>query len=195
MTSIATSVLSRSGLSGHREPGRNRCFIHSGVERTDILCYVSWNWMPTPLILLRVEARSFLMGLFRTVHMVRPCERCGLDRPLSVQFKTGFDNLQEYRLGQIVNPDENLQPGKRYPAAGWRYCGPCAELWCAAASRAWLESVCEFARMGRLRVRDKMSGAELSPEEIARQAGTLGQAYRVNPTRLPGSQVQALKAP
>ncbi len=57
------------------------------------------------------------MGLFRTVHLTRPCERCGREHPDFVQFKTDNDRLEEYGLGQIVPPDDALQPGRRWSGA------------------------------------------------------------------------------
>ena len=68
------------------------------------------------------------MGMFRTIRVELPCDRCGRQRPAVVQFKTGCDAMEEYVNGQIVPADDDIAIVTTWPASVDRYCDACGRL-------------------------------------------------------------------
>jgi hypothetical protein len=117
------------------------------------------------------------MGMFRTVRLTRPCERCGRDNRQSLQFKTDLDDMQEYRLGEVAVTDHGLKPGERYEGITVRYCGPCMEEWSRAASRAWFEAVTDMVRDGKVEVREKGGMLKLTVDDLQSRAIAAGRVF------------------
>jgi hypothetical protein len=69
------------------------------------------------------------MGMFRSVMVERTCEHCGESQPFEIQFKTGLDSCETYRLGELVAPDEGLRENQTYKGCADRYCESCIHEW------------------------------------------------------------------
>lgn len=108
------------------------------------------------------------MGLYRTIRFRRACERCDREVSQDLQFKTDCDYQQEYRLGQIVTPDDVFHRGGRYRGIVSRYCGPCTRDWSLAANSAWVEIVTEALDQGKLEVWRRDGSAPLTAEDLRR---------------------------
>lgn len=114
------------------------------------------------------------MGLYRTLFADLPCTACGVSRQAQVQFRTGQDNLEEYKAGDSVAAEDlPFQQGRKYEASADRYCQNCANTRKAAEITAFFSTLAEFVEGGRLKlVKGLMFKTGLSPEKL-RQMGTL----------------------
>jgi hypothetical protein len=106
------------------------------------------------------------MGMFRSVLVERTCERCSESEPFEIQFKTGFDSCETYKLGELVASDEGLHAGQTYKGCIDRYCDNCILEWGVCRRSAMLESLAQLVEAEWLRVREKGGEQWLSVWEL-----------------------------
>lgn len=87
------------------------------------------------------------MGTFRILSATLSCLRCGADRPVEVQFKTGDDGaMPEYQVGDVaadVEPDV-------YDGIADAYCAPCMSRWIVDEKQVWFGLLSEEIAAGHL---------------------------------------------
>src|SRR5262245_44022741 len=84
-----------------------------------------------------------------------------------VQFKTGQDWQEEYRLGERA---EDLSPESVYKGILERFCRDCMRDFCREKNKAVGQVVAEFITAGQLVLREKHSAIALTAEEVTKRA-------------------------
>jgi len=106
------------------------------------------------------------MGMFRSVLVERTCEHCGESKTFEIQFKTGFDSCETYKLGELVAPDEGLHADQTYKGCIDRFCDSCIREWAVDRQSAMRESMAQLVEANWLQVRNKGSEHWLSAGEL-----------------------------
>jgi hypothetical protein len=87
------------------------------------------------------------MDTFRILSTTLSCLRCGADRRVDVQFKTGDDGaMPEYQVGDVV---ADVDPDV-YEGITDAYCAPCMSRWIVDEKRVWFELMSEEISAGHL---------------------------------------------
>lgn len=103
------------------------------------------------------------MGVYRSILLDLPCERCGVVRQEEAQFKTDDDWCQVYRPGDAV-PD--LRAGASFEACVDYYCRACHRDLVLAGSAAEHDVLARWIETGLLLLREDDSAQPLTPEFV-----------------------------
>lgn len=103
------------------------------------------------------------MGVYRSILLELPCERCGVVRKEEAQFKTDDDWCQVYRPGDAV-PD--LAPGASFEACVDYYCRTCQRDLVLARSAVEHDVLARWIEAGVLLLRKAASAQPLTPEFV-----------------------------
>lgn len=110
------------------------------------------------------------MGMYRTVWASIPCEHCGIVRRVGVQFKTGDDWLQDYEEGDVLAPDEGLNPADLFGGIAERHCATCHRQFEADLVRSSAEAYATLIESGRLVLRAK-GASDVVDADAVRERG------------------------